>query len=171
VVATTPTLAEYTTWVNTSMGIPTSALPTDSQTISDSYNFAKTVVNPNLALAGGTVYTLAVYNYAGHFLVMWAPDQPDQFYPSPPADPPSTPSDPTMNMGYFYWLRSPEGFDLNSFLPGVIRASNDVSTGQSLVVPKQFETLSVQDLAMTRTPWGQMYLQLAQMAGTDWGIS
>lgn len=166
-----PSLSEYKAWVNTYMGIPASALPADSAVLEDSYDFGVTVVNPLLNLAGGFIYSLALYNFAGHWLVAWAPDQPNSYFPSPPAEPPSTVTDPTKNTGYFQWLRSPQGFNLNAFVPGVIRASNDVSTGQSLVVPKQLETLGLMDLEMVKTPWGRMYLDLAQMAGTDWGIT
>lgn len=170
-ISNTPSLAEYTQWIYTYMSVPASALPPDSPVINDSYTFATEVVYPPLMLVGGNIYTIAVYNFGGHWLVAWAPDQPNSYYPSPPASPPSTVTAPTNNGGYFSWLRSSGGYNLNSFTPGIIRESHDVSTGQSWQVSKQLENMSLMDLGMMNTPWGRMYLQIAQMWGTDWGIT
>lgn len=170
-ISNTPTLAEYTQWINTYMGIPTEALPPDSSVIQDSFTFATEVVNPLLMLVGGNVYTMAVYNFGGHWLVMWAPDQPNSYYPSPPAQPPSTVQAPTNNNGYFFWLRSPSGYNLNAFTPGILEESHDVSTGQRWHVSKQLDNLNLMDLGMMNTPWGRMYLQIAQMWGSDWGMT
>ena len=70
-----PSLAGFTTFVQSSMGIPVAALPSTSPDIAFNYNLALEIVNMNMAAASSTVYTLAVYNLAGDYLINFASDQ------------------------------------------------------------------------------------------------
>ena len=101
-------------------------------------------------LAFPSYYAWAVYNLAGHFLVTYAQDIP-----------PST---------YFADLRAQ--LNLNSFTPGLIQSSQDVSTSQSFVVPNFAKDLTLGNLQMMQDPWGRAYMALAQAYGpTIWGLT
>jgi hypothetical protein len=153
------------------MGIPTTVLDPGAASpdpvIEEVYNLAIAIVNSalelvdggDLTLAGPTAtpsyYTWAVYNLAGHFLVLFAQD-----------DPTLTPPDNT------YWQTLRTSMNLNSFVAGVIQSSSDVSTSQSLAVPDFVKNLTVADLGYLQTPWGRAYMAFAQAYGpTIWGLT
>jgi len=110
--------------------------------------------NPPAPLAADpgypSYYAWAVYNLAGHFLIMFAQDTP-----------PST---------YFADLRDKYG--MNTFVPGVIQASHDQGTGQAFIVPDFVKNMTLADLGYLKTPWGRFYMGLAQAYGpTIWGLT
>lgn len=70
---------------------------------------------------------------------------------------------------YFQALR--KSWNISGFVPGVISASSDESTSESLVVPEAFKNLMLSDLQNLKTPYGRQYLEFAQMTGTLWGVS
>ena len=95
-------------------------------------------------------YAMAVYNLAGDRLVNFAQDQ--------------------VGQTFFQTMRTNLG--LNSFVGGVISATADNGTSQSMVVPEAMETLTFSDLSTLKTPWGRQYLGMAQDYGAGpWGIS
>src|SRR5208283_1095634 len=70
----TPNLADYTTFVQNSMGISPTYLPTNSPWLSYALNQAlNLVINVPTSLPGAD-YTLAVYNCAGHIQLKITPD-------------------------------------------------------------------------------------------------
>ena len=71
-----PTLAGYLAWIRAVMGISTNYLPDSSPYIAASFSFAQEIVSGYLAEVSQTVYTDAVYNFAGHLLIETAQDQP-----------------------------------------------------------------------------------------------
>lgn len=156
-----PTLAGFTTFVYSVMGVPTSALPVNSPAITYAYNVAYMTVNPLLGLGvpcppgqqTWSIYALAVYNLAGDRLINFAPDQPSS--------------------NYFATLRgpAPDGFGINTFVAGNVEAAADEATSDTLVVPDFFKTLTLSDLANLKTPWGRVYLGFAQDFGPLWGLS
>lgn len=157
-----PTLAGFSQFVYGVMMIPTAALPTNSPAITYAYNVAFMTVNPLLGQGvpcppgqqTWSIYALAVYNLAGDRLINFAPDQP--------------------NSTYFATLRgpAPDGFGINSFVAGNVEAAADEATSDTLVVPDFFKTLTLGDLQNLRTPYGRLYLSLAQDWGPAvWGLS
>ena len=155
-----PTLAGFLTFIANVMQIPTSALPSNSQYPSWAYNFALQVVNPQLGLGicpapgNWSIYALAVYNLAGHTLILYAQDQSGQTY--------------------FSKLRGPiadGGYGINAFVAGVVQSAADETTSDSLVVPESLKGLTLMNLQQLKTPWGINYLNLAQDFGQIWGVS
>ena len=158
--STTPTLAGFQNFIVSYMGISTVYLPSDSPVIAWCLSIALTIVNPDLALVGNAspsaglpatnLYTVAVYNLAGDLVVNFAQDQTGQ--------------------SYLEQLRATLG--VNSFQPGVVSSSSDASTATSLMNVESMKGLTLANLQNLKTPWGRMYLSIAQLAGpTIWGLS
>jgi hypothetical protein len=152
-----PSLAGYLYFIrNNSLPIPTAALPDDSPWIRWTYEFAIQWVNEGLkgwtgAPIGATpMYALAVYNLGVDRLANWAPDVP-----------PNTLFSDARNK-----------YKLDSFVAGVVQSASDNGTGDSLLVPKFFEDITLFDLQTLKTPWGRLYMSIAQQYGpTIWGLS
>ena len=75
----------------------------------------------------------------------------------------------TASETYFATLR--RQFNIGGFRAGVISASNDESTGESILNPEFMKTLTLGNLQNLKTPWGRQYLAFAQDLGSVWGIS
>ena len=73
--------------------------------------------------------------------------------------------------GQTFFADARNGYGLNSFVAGVVSASGDESTNQSLAVPDALSNLTLMDMGMIKTPFGRAYLEFAQMLGTNWGLS
>jgi hypothetical protein len=160
-----PTLAGFTTFIRDVMDIGTEELPDGLPVIGMALAVAMSIVNRSLCIvclptndADGvqiipqqeTIYTLAVYNLAGDNLVNYAQDQPGRVF--------------------FKGLRTK--LNLHGFVSGVISASSDEGTSQTLVVQKAAEQFTLANMQQLKTPWGRQYLALAQSYGpTTWGIS
>ena len=151
-----PTLSGYLSFIRNVMAVPTGALPDNSAVIATSYNTSLALVNRALCRvrnpdpAQPSIYALAVYNLAGDRLVNYAQDIPP--------------------LTYFQDLR--KELNLTGFVGGIITSSNDESTGESLVVPKFAENLTMSDLQRLKTPWGRQYLEFIQDYGPSiWGFS
>ena len=160
----TPTIGDFQAFLTNIVGVPASALPSDSPVVGYAFNFAVGTVNAQLTLAcsppgSWTPYQLAVYNLAADILINWAQDPTNE--PVYDAGPPPR--------KYFAWLRYQYG--VNTFIAGVISSSGDEGTSQSLLVPKAFEGLTIGQLSNLKTPYGRAYLALAQDVGTMWGMA
>lgn len=160
-----PTLGGFQEFVYVNMGVPETAILPTSQWITWAYEQSIATVNRRLQRARGPIYLIAVYNLAGHFLLMMAPDLPGSVYPT--NNPPEGQDGP--QLGYFAYLRAQ--WNLNGFVAGVINASSDESTSQTMTIPKVMENLQFTDLEELKTPYGQKYLGLAAKVGSNWGIS
>lgn len=141
---TQPNLADFTTFVY-SQGVPLDDLPSNSQYLQWAFTVALDTALPAPCNLPGIIYVLAVYNMAMHRLLKIAQDIP-----------PST---------FFTDQRST--FKLMAFVSGVIQSSTDNGTGNSLVVPDFFKTLTMQDMDLLKTPWGREYLAYAQQYGPN----
>lgn len=146
---TTPNVSDYLLFIRNVMGVSTTQLPDDSPYIQYSFDNALEVVNQDLAIMSSRMYTLAVYNLGGDYLINYAPDQPGQTY--------------------FADLR--KAFKINAFVAGVISSASDEGTSESLTVPEAFQHLTLADLQNLKTPYGRQYLAIAQRYGTIWGLS
>lgn len=157
-----PTQAGFLTFLYTVAGIPEANLPSDSEWIGWAYGTAINQVNPQIMQVPGPFYLQAVYYLGTDFIINNAPDVADAPpYPGPPPNPDGLP--------YFAFLRAQ--WNLLGFIAGVINASSDVSTSQSMTVPEAFEHATMSDLQLMKTPWGQRYLAIAQKVGSVWGLT
>ena len=151
-----PSIAGFTTWLTAVMGLSTAAMASAAPVIPIAYNVALAVVNTDLCAAPNpsgvddySIYSLAVYNLGGDRLVNYVQDIP----------PDTTFADARLK------------YNVTNFLAGVVQASSDDGTGQTLTVPEAFQNLTIMDLNNIATPWGRQYLAFAQDTGTLWGIS
>jgi hypothetical protein len=144
-----PTLAGFQWFITNIMGITALVLPTNSPVIAYVYGLSTSTVNTQLAAVGGDIYSQAVYNLAGDFLINYAQDQTGQTF--------------------FSYARAT--FHVNDFVSGVVTSAGDSSTSDSLEVPEQFKSFTLADLQNLKTPWGRTYLALAQKVGNLWGVS
>lgn len=159
-----PTLQGFLDFVVNQMGISTTVLPQNSPVLQLVYDTSIATVNIDLCKipfprTSPNFYAQAVYNLAGHLLVMFAQDQPDAA-PVSGSQPPAP---------FFENLRQRLG--LNSFVGGIVQSANDESTGETLLVPESLKNLTVADLQALQTPWGRMYVSIAQRAGYLVGLT
>lgn len=154
-----PTYDGFVAWVYSAMGVPAIYLPSTSEWLLYAYNTAIATVNLAFECVPGPVYLQMVYNLAGHLLVTWQPDVPDEPYRTVDG----------VTYGYFQWYRKEN--NLLGVTTGTVTASSDEGTSVSLVVPKQAENLTLSQLQLMTTPWGRYYLGLAQSYGTNWGLT
>jgi hypothetical protein len=155
-----PTLAGYITFLRNE-GFNTTVLPDSSYWIGASYNLAMNTVNtqlkavPNMNSDYPSLYAMAVYYFATDRLVNITPDN------SALSPPDNT---------FFATLRSK--FKLSSFISGVVQSTQDETTSVTLKVPAWASDLTLLELQLLKTPWGQAYLAIAQEMGpTSWGLS
>ena len=153
VTPTTPNVADFTTFLQTSVQIPASALPPTSPWIGYAFDQAKALV-PCYPGVPGITFSLATYNLGTHLLFLIAPDVTGQTY--------------------FATKRgnTAEGFSLNAPSTGLVVSSSDESTSATLTAPKWADGLTVAQLGYMKTLWGRAYLEYIQAAGpTLWGIT
>lgn len=147
-----PTLAGYLDFLQNTVQIPSAALPTNSPYIQLTYDVSVATVNRALCSVSSQIYTLAVYNLATSLLLSWCPDQ--------AGPPPQT-----------YFANAREQWNINNFITGVVNASSDEGTSQSMVVQKAAENFTLDDLQRLKDPYGRQYLQWAQKYGSLWGLT
>lgn len=153
-----PTFVGFVEFVRNNMGINNTVLPDGSIYLNWAYAQAKALVNLQIRIVP-PMYLVAVYNLGGATLLNIAQDIPNA--------PPVAGSKPPQP--FFAYTRT--RLNLNSFVTGIISSTSDQGTSESLVVPEQLQTLTIADLQLAKTPWGQQYLGIAQSVGSDWGIS
>ena len=149
---TTPNITDFWTFLDTSVQIPTSALPANSVWPQYALN---QILDLILQPPGGSglLLCLAAYNGATHILLSITPDQSGQTY--------------------FADARGngPSGFNLVNPSTGIVQASSDQSTSQSLATPDWAKMMTVGDLDFYKTPWGRYFLNWQQSYGpTIWGL-
>jgi len=144
-----PTLAGFTSWIYSAMGITTADLPTNSPWIGYAYNDALDIVNLFINRVSPLQYTLAVYNLGGDNLINYAQDVP-----------PST---------FFYDTR--RAMNITAFVPGVVSNTSDQGTGAGILNTEAMKTFTLANLQNLKTVWGRAYLAIAQRTGTVWGVA
>lgn len=145
-----PTREGFIVFLRKLVCIPTAALPDCSEAITAAFCNAMQIVNLQISQASHLLYREAVYNLATDYLINWAPDQ-------------------TGGNDYFTKLR--EAYSITAFTAGVIQATADEGTSESMLVPDFFKQITLADLQNLKTPYGRAYLAIAQRAGTLWGLS
>lgn len=149
-IATTPTEADYLTFLRTTVGITTDALSDDNDAIGISYALSLETVNRFFKSVAPALYVWAVYNLAAALLFDFAQDTP-----------PST-----------FFADARKAWNINSFVAGVVNSASDNGTSAGTAIPAAFNELTLADLQLLKTPWGRNYLSIAQKWGPDlFGIS
>lgn len=151
-----PTYAGFLSWVRNIMGVPVQALADNSASLTFALNVATLVVNKAFIRTG--MYALMCYNLGGDNLVNFAPD-----VGSPPFTYPGTKQP--------YWAYLRKKYNTFGFITGVVSASSDESTSQTLATPEQYAQWTLANLQAAKTPWGRYYLGLAAQFGPIWGLS
>jgi hypothetical protein len=150
-----PTLEGYTEWVYEIMDVPQIVLPPGSIYLEMSFDIAFEMVNRLIWCASPGIFTIAVYNLGGDYLVNMAQDNPN--LPSP---------DDT------YWQDLRQAMNINGFLPGLINSAADQGTSAGVHLLAAMENLTITDLQNLKTPWGRVYLGIAQSVGAGpWGLT
>ena len=156
-----PTLSGFQWFLLNVAHFNANVLPPTSPTVAWALSFAVQIVNPALRAASGcgppiagtpetSVYVTAVYNLATDLVVQFVQDQ----------------------QGFSFFAKLRKKLNVNSFVSGVISAASDESTSQTMVVQEAAKNFTLQDLQNLKTPWGRMYLSLAQAYGpTLWGLT
>lgn len=71
-----------------------------------------------------------------------------------------------------YFANARRIFKINSFVPGIVATTSDLTTSVGLDNPDFFKTLTLEQLQLLKTPWGRNYLNIAQKYGpTIWGLT
>ena len=148
-----PTFTGFIWWVTNMMGVPENDMPTND-VLQFAYDEAINIAYLGLATipsqpTSNSIYAMAVYNLAGAFLLQFAQDTP-----------PST-----------YWSDLRSSLSINAFTPGIVQAASDQGTSDGLYIPEVIKGMTLLDLQLAKSPWGQMYLMLAGQWGSLWGIT
>lgn len=137
----TPNLTDFTTYA-TNQGVVASYTTSSSEYFDWAFNRAM-----NQALCAPTLasieYVLAVYNLGTDRFVRLAMDD---------------------GQGTFYQTQRAT-YNILDFRPGVVMASGDGPTSQTLVVPDWYKELPMWGQELLKTPWGREYVSYAQMYG------
>jgi hypothetical protein len=154
-----PTFTGYQAFLTNIVGVPADQMPVDvdPNAVQFSYDFSLNMTYWWLLavpsqITSPSIYATAVYSLGADTLINYAPDIPGS-------------SDPT------YWSDLRDSFNINNFVGGVINFSSDQSTSQGIAVSDFLKSMTLGDLQNLKTPWGRMYLSIAQNIGTLWGIS
>lgn len=145
-----PTQAGFVNFIRQVMGITTQQLPDNSPVIPIAYEVSLQIVNQVLQCIVPEIYTLCVYNLGGSNIINYAPDTP-----------PST-----------FFADTRKAWNLLGFVSGVISASADETTSQTLVVQEAAKNFTLANLNQLQDPYGRRYLGLSQSYGpVVWGVS
>ncbi|MHB1659893.1 MAG: hypothetical protein ACYCRF_11420 [Acidithiobacillus sp.] len=138
---TTPNLADFTTYC-TNEGIVASYTASGSEYFQWAFDWALYDAL-TCAQMPASLYVHAVYNMGADRFIRIAQDG---------------------GQGTFYQTQR-AAFHVLDFRPGVVMASGDGPTSQTLVVPEWYREIPMMAQEMLKTPWGRQYIAYAQMYG------
>lgn len=160
-----PTQAGFLAFIRNGMGITTTYLPDNSVWIGYAYTVAVALVNPQIQQAcyigAPVMYELAVYNLAAHNLICFAQDVPGVTVDNPKL--------PPAQIGYFALLR--QQFGTNQFTAGTVVSSGDEGDSVTLATVDGLKNLTASQLGLLKTPYGIIYLGIAQSVGSLVGLT
>ena len=146
---TYPNLPDFVVFA-LNQGVPTADLPSPYTYAQWALSYAENVALSTPSDLPSIVYVIAVYNLAFHQLLKISPDQTNQTF----------------------FTDSRKTYNLLSFVTGPIASTNDVTTGNAMVVPEWMKNMTLQANDCIRTVWGLAYLDYAQCYGpTIVGVS
>jgi len=141
--------AGFLAFIRSPVNIPPIILPDDDWSIPFAYQMATEMVNTTLCRVSPFMYQQAVYNLGMDVLINVAQDQD----------------------GRTVFKDKRKEYKIDGFVPGVISTSSNAGTAESLFNPDVFKGFLLSDLKNLKTPWGRMYLEIADNAGSLWGLS
>ena len=144
-----PSATGFLAFVRGVMGLSPTTVPDASPSLAIAYAFALSFANPFAQFVDPQTYAYLVYNLAADRLVRFALDLGD---------------------GVLTQLRQTLRLDSPAPL-GIVQGASDNGTSGSLMVPDALRNLTLSDLSYLQTPWGRLYLELAQQLGTIWGLT
>ena len=137
----TPNIADFTTFCQ-NQGIVAPYTATGSEYFQWAFDWAmsEALTCPQMP---GNRYVLAVYHFGADRFIRLAQDD---------------------GQGQFYQAQR-ASFGVLDFRPGVVMASGDGPTSQTLVVPDWYREIPMFAQEMLKTPWGREYIAYAQQYG------
>ncbi len=137
----TPNLTDFTTYAQ-NQGVVASYTESTSEYFEWAFNWAMSdaMTCPNMP---AIQYVLAVYNLGVNQFIRLAQDG---------------------GQGTFYATQR-ASYGVLQFKPGVVMASGDQGTSQTLVVPDWYKGIPMVAQEQLKTPWGREYIAYAQMYG------
>jgi hypothetical protein len=150
-----PTFEGFQWFVQYSMAVPTVSMP-DQPYLQVAYDQAINLAYDGLMGVPSqpttpSIYAFAVYNLGCALLLEFAMD------------------DPTSSSTFWSDLRTKLGLNSSTF--GIIAAAADQGTSDSLYIPEVIKGMTLLDLQLSKSPWGQKYLMFAGEWGSIWGIT
>jgi len=142
-------LVSFKAFIRNIMQINTTVLPDNSPYIEMSLEVAVEIVNPAIAQASTVLFDQALNNLSGDYLLNWAQDQ----------------------TGQTFFADVRRSLNIGGFVGGVISASADVSTSETMVTPEFMKGLTMANLQNLKTPYGRQYMAIAQAYGPVWGLT
>jgi hypothetical protein len=148
-------LASFLWFIRNIMGITTDQLPDASGFIPYALTTALQYVSDQINNYSPLLYTQALNNFAGDWLINYAPDNASATVPA--------------NKTFFTTTRT--GYKINNFSVGIVQSAADESTSDALTVPDFVKGLTMQNLQQIKTPYGRQYMAITQELGPVWGMS
>jgi hypothetical protein len=150
-------ITDFVWFIQNVMQVPATALPTNvaaDPDVTTAWAVALETVDCFINQYSPLYYNLAMYNFAGDYLINWASD---------------SNAAPNMCSTYFTDLR--KKWNITGFVAGTVSSVSDEGTSTSLDVPPQVQGLAMFDLQMLKTPFGRAYMNIASKFGDIWGLS
>jgi hypothetical protein len=153
-----PTFAGFQWFVQVYMAVPPQAMP-DITVLQACFDQAENLAYYGLQTipsqpTSPSIYAFAVYNLAAAILAQVAMDDPN-------APPPYN----------TYWANLQQQAGLNNFVAGLINSAADQGTSDGLYILPQLAGMTLFNLQLTKTPWGQQYLVFSGQWGMIWGLT
>jgi hypothetical protein len=154
---TTPTVAGFTTFVESVMGCPTADIPSSDQ-LQQALDYAAQWVPDFLStLAGGPAlsantnnyYVDTVYNWAGSLLIQFQPDA----------------------SGQTFWSKARTTFAVTNWVPGAIQSTSDEGTSQAMALGDGMKNLGFAEMQRAKDPYGRHCMEILQSIGPLWGLT
>lgn len=136
-----PNLTDFTTFC-TNQGIVSPSTASSSEYFQWAFDWAMAdaLTCPQMPYP---LYTLAVYNLGADRFIRLAQD----------------------SLGTTFYSTLRQQFNVLKFRPGVVLASGDEGSSETLLVPDWYRELPMTAQQLLETPWGRDYLAYAQMYG------
>jgi len=153
-----PTIEGFKFFVTNMMGVPTEAMPDDAMLqmcYDQAYNLAYWgLATIPYAPLSPSLFAFAVYNLGCAFLVQFA-------YDDPTAPPPYN----------TFWTSLRQKLGIGTMSYGLINSAADQGTSETQYIPDVIKGMTLLDLQLLKSPWGQAYLMIAGEWGSLWGLT
>lgn len=146
---TTPTLVGFTAFCRNVAGITEAVMPNDDPGFQIALDVGVAWIPCVLRQVSCAIYTYTVYQWGVSWLLQWQNDQEGQ--------------------DFFTKMRASYG--VNNLVAGVISATADESTSDSLTVGRALSDLDLVSLQEIKNPFGRAAVATLMSLGPLWGLS